>query len=161
MKQFNNLILFYRPVNKEELFNLRHSSARNVIERIFGVLKQRFRILLLAPQYGLDIQARIPAALVAIHNYISARSDVDDDNPLRVNEGGIPGHTGHDDSNDDSELEDDGPTFNDDNVDERREQIAQAMWDDYQKVREERRNIGTDESTESDSDDNDEMDAAL
>ncbi|KAL0430554.1 UNVERIFIED_CONTAM: hypothetical protein Sradi_0681400, partial [Sesamum radiatum] len=27
------------PQNKEELFNLRHSSARNVIERTFGLLK--------------------------------------------------------------------------------------------------------------------------
>jgi hypothetical protein len=29
----------YRPVNKEELFNLRHASLHNVIEQIFGVLK--------------------------------------------------------------------------------------------------------------------------
>ena len=58
------------PVNKEELFNLRHASARNVIERIFGVLKRCFRILLLAPEYNLEIQARIPAALCSIHNFI-------------------------------------------------------------------------------------------
>jgi len=31
-----------RPQNKEELFNLRHSSLRNVIERVFGFLKTRF-----------------------------------------------------------------------------------------------------------------------
>jgi hypothetical protein len=29
----------YRPGNKEELFNLHHSSLHNVIEWIFGVLK--------------------------------------------------------------------------------------------------------------------------
>ena len=34
-----------RPQNKEELFNLRHSSLRNAIERIFGVIKKRFPIL--------------------------------------------------------------------------------------------------------------------
>ena len=63
----------------------------------------------------------------------------------------------HDDSN-----EDDGPTFNVDNVDERRDQIARAMWDDYQAVCRERKNIGTDGSTESASDDDDdELDAAL
>ena len=34
------------PHNPKELFNLRHASvARNAIERIFGILKQRFRIL--------------------------------------------------------------------------------------------------------------------
>ena len=32
-----------QPVNKEELFNLKHSSLRNVAERIFGVLKSFFR----------------------------------------------------------------------------------------------------------------------
>ena len=138
------------------MFNLRHASARNVIERIFGVLKQRFRILLLAPQYGLEIQARIPAALAAIHNFISTHSDTNDDNLLNMNGGDLVNAT-HDDSN-----EDDGPTFNVDNVDERRDQIARAMWDDYQAVCRERRNIGTDGSTESASDDDDdELDAAL
>lgn len=138
------------------MFNLRHASARNVIERIFGVLKQRFRILLLAPQYSLEIQARIPAALAAIHNFICEHSDADDDNPLKMN-GGDMVNAGHDgDSN-----EDDGPILNNVDVDERRDQIARAMWDDYQKVCKERRIIGTDGSTESDSDDDDELDAAL
>ena len=31
-----------RPANREELYNLRHSSARNVVERIFGILKRRY-----------------------------------------------------------------------------------------------------------------------
>ncbi|KAF8834555.1 hypothetical protein BDN67DRAFT_871777, partial [Paxillus ammoniavirescens] len=47
-----------------------HASARNVVECIFGVLKRRFRLLLLAPEYSLDIQARIPAALCTVHNFI-------------------------------------------------------------------------------------------
>jgi hypothetical protein len=34
------------------------------------VLKRRFCILLLAPEYDLDIQARIPVALCTIHNFI-------------------------------------------------------------------------------------------
>lgn len=34
-----------RPQNKEELFILSHSKLRNVIERIFGVVKTRFKIL--------------------------------------------------------------------------------------------------------------------
>lgn len=75
-----------RPVNREELFNLRHASARNVVEWIFGVLKRRFHILLLSPEYKMQIQVcfhlhgavcyniytqpRIPVALCAIHNFI-------------------------------------------------------------------------------------------
>ena len=54
----------------EELFNLRHASARNVIEHIFGVLKRRFRILVHPPEYSMDIQARLPPALAALHNFI-------------------------------------------------------------------------------------------
>ncbi|KIM56854.1 hypothetical protein SCLCIDRAFT_131712, partial [Scleroderma citrinum Foug A] len=37
---------------------------------IFGVLKCHFCILLLAPEYNIQIQACIPAALCAIHNFI-------------------------------------------------------------------------------------------
>ncbi|XLU95143.1 hypothetical protein S245_009495, partial [Arachis hypogaea] len=33
------------PQNPKELFNHRHSSLRNVIERCFGVLKKRFLII--------------------------------------------------------------------------------------------------------------------
>ena len=60
----------YRPANPQELFNLRHASARNVIERIFGILKRRFRILLLSPEYDMGIQAQVPPALCALHNFI-------------------------------------------------------------------------------------------
>jgi DDE superfamily endonuclease len=66
-----------RPRNADELFNLRHASARNVIERIFGVLKWRFRILVHPPQFDMDIQARLPPALAALHNFI-CKHDPDD-----------------------------------------------------------------------------------
>jgi hypothetical protein len=123
--------IVYRPRNKEELFNLRHASARNVIERIFGVLKRRFRILLLAPEYSLQIQARIPAALCAIHNFISIHDpaedtvdDIDDhnyDNP-RLD------HDHEASAADAAAADDDEPSLN-------RDRIAQAMWDDYLAIR--------------------------
>ena len=65
-----HLHVIHRPANKEELFNLRYLSAQKVIEHIFGVLKRCFQILLVAPEYSLEIQAQIPAALCAIHNFI-------------------------------------------------------------------------------------------
>ena len=68
-------------MNAKELFNLRHAQGRNVIERIFGVLKQRFRILLLPPRYPLDFQPRIPVALCALQNFIQKMDN---------NEGAIP-----------------------------------------------------------------------
>jgi hypothetical protein len=44
--------------------------AWNVVERIFGVLKRRFRILIVPPELDMHWQARLPAALAAIHNFI-------------------------------------------------------------------------------------------
>ncbi|KAF8572868.1 hypothetical protein K439DRAFT_1377211 [Ramaria rubella] len=64
------LDILSRPRNPQELFNLRHASARNVVEWIFGVLKWRFRVLVHPPEYSLAVQARVPAALAAVHNYI-------------------------------------------------------------------------------------------
>lgn len=75
-------LIFNRPANKEELFNLRHASARNAVERIFGVLKRRFRILSIPPEYNLQVQATVPVALAAIHNFIQYHSDSDQDRAL-------------------------------------------------------------------------------
>ncbi|KAH9159237.1 hypothetical protein LEN26_002441, partial [Aphanomyces euteiches] len=44
------------PLNKEELFNLRHAMLRNVIERIFGILKRRFPVHSHAVQYDYQFQ---------------------------------------------------------------------------------------------------------
>ncbi|KAH9012475.1 hypothetical protein EDB84DRAFT_1250841, partial [Lactarius hengduanensis] len=47
-----------------------HSSARNAVERIFGVLKRRFVLLSHPPEYPMSIQVHIPPALAAVHNFI-------------------------------------------------------------------------------------------
>ena len=51
-----------------------------MIERIFGILKCRFRILVSPPEYSMGVQAQIPAALCALHNFIrhSDPTEVDD-----------------------------------------------------------------------------------
>lgn len=59
-----------RPRGMHELFNYRHSSLRNVIERCFGVLKARFPILKMMPNYPIRRQRQIPTACCAIHNFI-------------------------------------------------------------------------------------------
>ncbi|KIK79284.1 hypothetical protein PAXRUDRAFT_161677, partial [Paxillus rubicundulus Ve08.2h10] len=59
-----------------------HASACNIIERIFGVLKHWFHVLLMAPEYDLDTQAHIPSTLCTIHNFIYAHPFMDDWNNL-------------------------------------------------------------------------------
>ena len=59
-----------RPQNAKELFNLRHAHLRNVIKRIFGVLKKRFEILNSAMLYPMEAQVKTMYALFALHNMI-------------------------------------------------------------------------------------------
>ncbi|XP_072146817.1 uncharacterized protein [Setaria viridis] len=67
------------PRGKKELFNYAHSSLRNVIERSFGVLKNKWRILRDLPAYPMPKQSNIIIACMAIHNFIreSTLADVD------------------------------------------------------------------------------------
>ncbi|KAH9114247.1 hypothetical protein LEN26_013057 [Aphanomyces euteiches] len=59
-----------RPQNAKELYNLRHSQQRNSIERIFGVLKTRFKILESSPGYPFTTQMNLVYTLCALHNAI-------------------------------------------------------------------------------------------
>ena len=52
------------------LFNYRHSSLCNIIERCFGVLKARFPILKVMPSYRPRRQRRSPIACSVLHNFI-------------------------------------------------------------------------------------------
>lgn len=65
------------PENENELFNLRHASLRNVIERIFGIFKSRFTIFKSAPPFLFKTQAELVLACAALHNFLrkECRSD--------------------------------------------------------------------------------------
>ncbi|CAN1824766.1 hypothetical protein LINPERHAP1_LOCUS30891, partial [Linum perenne] len=58
------------PKGREELFNYKHSSLHNVIERCFGVLKRRWPILKMMCSYCFSKQTDIVLACCAIHNFI-------------------------------------------------------------------------------------------
>ncbi|KAK7314653.1 hypothetical protein VNO77_33180 [Canavalia gladiata] len=60
----------YHPQDASELFNQRHSLLRNVTDRTFGALKERFPILMSAPSYPLQTQVKLVVAACALHNYI-------------------------------------------------------------------------------------------
>jgi len=54
--------LFGIPQDYKELYNLRHSQARNIIERIFGVAKKHFVILRETNEYYMLTQAKVVSA---------------------------------------------------------------------------------------------------
>jgi hypothetical protein len=125
-----------RPVNKEELFNLRHASARNVVERIFGVVKKRFRLLALAPEYDATIQARIPPALCALHNFIRLH---DPDEISEYTDDVLEIQLLRNDDDDTGELAVGPPTRQArTRANQRRDRIATEMWDSYQEYLRER-----------------------
>ncbi|KAJ3684161.1 hypothetical protein LUZ61_013325 [Rhynchospora tenuis] len=114
------------PRNYRELFNLRHSSARNVIERAFGVVKKRFPIMGSSnqPHYSVKVQKEIIVACCLLHNYLIEKDpdrqlidEVDAEIASRTNE---PENDVRVDDNQDRMR---GEQLRDD--------IAAAMWRDY------------------------------
>ncbi|XP_077215498.1 uncharacterized protein LOC143850067 [Tasmannia lanceolata] len=78
-----------RPQTADELYNQRHSSARNVIERTFGVLKKRFNIINTPPMYPFERQVDIVLACCCVHNHIRREMPNDTYIPIVDNELGI------------------------------------------------------------------------
>ena len=60
----------HHPKNANELFNLRHASLRNTIERLFGILKSRFTIFKTAPRFLYNTQSELGLACAGLHNFI-------------------------------------------------------------------------------------------
>ncbi|XP_056682834.1 protein ALP1-like [Spinacia oleracea] len=65
------------PTNSREAFNRAHSSVRSCIERSFGVLKKRWKILRQVPQFSKKTQIDVIMATFALHNYIRRNSPND------------------------------------------------------------------------------------
>ena len=59
-----------QPTTKKELYNYKHSSLQMVIEQSFGVLKARFTILNLMPNFKCSRQRYVIVACCALHNFI-------------------------------------------------------------------------------------------
>jgi hypothetical protein len=124
-----------RPETKEELFNLRHSQLRNHIERIFGVLKRKFKILNGPPQYSLEQQRDLVIALTALFNFIASRDRNTDLDLL------TPVLTENDDVITDlpevfllTEASDAARK----RMEKKRDQIATTMWAEYMRIRSDR-----------------------
>jgi hypothetical protein len=123
-----------RPQTKEELFNLRHSSLRNVVERIFGVVKKRFPVLSLMPPYSIPMMRDIIICCFVLHNVVRKYQqyrDVFDD-------------TAENESDEDNEMNHQAYEERVDIADSAagkvlRDQIANDLWQDYQQCLRNRR----------------------
>lgn len=68
----------------KEIFNTNHASLRNVVERSFGVLKNKWRILFDIPNYHQTKQSKIIVACMALHNFIRDNDVHDPDFSMAV-----------------------------------------------------------------------------
>ncbi|XP_059669270.1 uncharacterized protein LOC132314420 [Cornus florida] len=66
-----------QPQGREEIYNHRHSSLRNIIKHCFGLLKMRFPILKQMPPYKFEAQVAIVLACSTLHNFIRKEAHVD------------------------------------------------------------------------------------
>lgn len=93
----------------------------------------------LAPEYNIEIQAQIPVSLAALHNFISIHDPRE--GPVI---GGGTGHNTFDDAEgyEDQVLQDGHEAIQE--HDEKRDQIVEVMWTDYQQICQERGRDGND-----------------
>ncbi|XP_048336945.2 uncharacterized protein LOC107403342 [Ziziphus jujuba] len=118
-----------QPRGPKELFNYRHSSLRNVIERCFGVLKARFRILKMMPPYKQSRQPLIVIACCTLHNFIRkwAQNNVmftqweEEEQEIEDEEASTSG------SNNSIDLSDEAAIA----MAAYQNQLSQVMWHDY------------------------------
>lgn len=113
------------PQNARELFNMRHSRARNIIERAFAVLKMRWGILRSACYYPLAIQTNIILACFLLDNYVRDAMPVD---PVEQSIHGVDENAGI------NVYDDGGPVEYVENVEPTnewsamRDELAESMW---------------------------------
>ncbi|XP_047961543.1 uncharacterized protein LOC125206313 [Salvia hispanica] len=79
------------PQSPREIFNMRHTRARNVIERAFAVLKMHWGISRNAAFYPVKVQVRLIMACFLLHNYVRGAMETD---PIELAKDG--GHIEHD-----------------------------------------------------------------
>ncbi|KAJ8586024.1 hypothetical protein M405DRAFT_744277, partial [Rhizopogon salebrosus TDB-379] len=108
-----------------------HAMLRNVVECTFGVVKHHFHILLLPPEYSMEIQACIPPAFCLVHNVIQVHdpNDMMEYRNLNVSDERFTTDTGN--------LANGPPSTEQacTHASLRRDQIASEMWEDYNRER--------------------------
>ncbi|XP_042052727.1 putative nuclease HARBI1 [Salvia splendens] len=115
------------PQTPVELFDMRHTKARNIIERAFAVMKMRWGIPRSARFYPIDVQTSLIIACFLLHNFIRGQMEVD---PLEVQ------IDSQGDDGSQSDADDDGVAFIQ-SIEpttawsKKRDDLAAEMWLDF------------------------------
>ncbi len=135
-------IICNRPQNYKELFNLRHATARNVVERILGTSKREFPLMTRAPEYSAQTQAKLICATFATFNFIRSSCNTPEFGHSNDLEGGIRRFRTVEGVEVEVGAMDEVPIVAGSlgghvseeeklRADARRDRIAKAMWEDY------------------------------
>jgi hypothetical protein len=111
----------------KELFNYRHSSLRNVVERTFGVFKRRWRIFDRPHEFDIKTQTKLVYALAAVHNLINSVQATEDDLPAYARKAINKAQREAENLENLASI--------DVSINEKRERIADSMWANYQQAR--------------------------
>ncbi|XP_020080213.1 uncharacterized protein LOC109714964 isoform X2 [Ananas comosus] len=77
LSQFDVNAQARRHRGPRDLYNHRHAQLRNVVEKAFGILKRRFKVLRQATPFPYKVQCRIALACCVIHNFIKRHQGTD------------------------------------------------------------------------------------
>ncbi|XP_024022557.1 uncharacterized protein LOC112091954 [Morus notabilis] len=130
----------------KDVFNYKHSSLRNCIERTFGVWKARFPILRRTNNtYPMTKQVKIPVACAILHNFIHIVNEGDSllnqyyRDGVPVSEIDPTNSDGFDDDDDDDNVPEEptvtGATVSRTEMGHFRDRLANDMWVEYQRSR--------------------------
>jgi hypothetical protein len=124
-----------RPRHRRELFNLRHSQLRIVVERVIGMFKRKFRIHRVKPEYGIETQSWLILATAGLYNWILDQGEdidagavrPDDSMGMDVQETDIPAPEWY--------TADDRRVGQFAKMNRLRDRVALRMWEDYLEYR--------------------------
>jgi hypothetical protein len=140
-----------KPQNRRELYNLRHSSLRAVVEMALGRFKRKWKIMRKAPEYPFESQIMLVYALTAVSNFLTSVVDnVEDEEDNRSednrSDSGVDSEEeeGEDREAEEEEEEEQQPSEqmrqtrerlynwrNKREMTRKRERIAEALWSNY------------------------------
>ncbi|PLW16380.1 hypothetical protein PCASD_24228 [Puccinia coronata f. sp. avenae] len=72
---------------RKEIFNLHHSSTRNVVEQIFGVIKSQFQVIEHSCRYNIKLKVKVIIVMTFLQNFIRVTDPLDS---VCLNEGEVP-----------------------------------------------------------------------